>query len=219
LNDGPAASVAHRLVVGGCSALRASLKSVQSAMRRPQLTPGLTDVTEQTLDVVLEHLRLWRADTAETVEALRSHRREIDGVHTRLESPGAVYEYVDFFESTFAKLVADLDRILEELAGGLRRRPVSALRQMAGTAAIEQRRCLQFRDKWVNRPLPYEQVRPLLTRIASITQDQLSDYEDMTSAAAWLASLSGEGAVKGRDIIGRRELFSRLLRRDRSDPT
>ena len=36
-----------------------------------------------------------------------------------------------------------------------------------------------FRDKWINRPLPYEQVRPLLNQISSETRDQLADYREL----------------------------------------
>lgn len=186
-------------------------------MRRPQLIPSLTGEMDPTFEEVLEHLRLWRSDTAATVEELRANRREVDDSQDQLESPNAVYEYVDFFDGEFTKLVAELDRMLVELPTGLRRSHVDELRQLASNAAMEQRRCLQFRDKWINRPLPYEQVRPLLNRILSVTHDQLVDYRDMTHAASRLvAQVGGEPRGERKDI-GRRELFNRFLRRDRGD--
>lgn len=184
-------------------------------MERPRFSPGLTGEMDPTLEDVCEHLRLWRADTAATVVALRADRREVDESRDQLESPKALQEYLDFFAGEFTRLIAELDRIVEELPGGPRRSHVDALRQIASNAAAEQRRCLQFRDKWVNRPLPYESVRPLLNRILSNTRDQLADYYDMTNAATLLSAFAGAEPAAEQKGIGRRELFSRLLRRDR----
>jgi len=186
-------------------------------MQRPRYSPGLSGATNPTLEDVHEHIRLWRTDTAATVEALRADRREVDDSQNQLESPKALYEYLDFFTGEFTRRLADLDRIVEELPSGPRRSHVDALRQIASNAAVERRRCLQFRDKWVNRPLPYEHVRPLLNRILSNTRDQLVDYYDMTNAATQLAVLAGIELSAGQEGIGRRELFSRLLRRDRGE--
>jgi uncharacterized protein YeeX (DUF496 family) len=184
-------------------------------MERPRFFPGLTGTTDPTLKDVHEHIRLWRVDTLATVEALRADRREVDDNQKHLESPEALYEYVDFFVNEFTRRIDELDQIVAELQSGPRRSHVDALRQIARHAAAEQRRCLQFRDKWVNRPLPHEQVRPLLNRILSNTRDQLVDYYEMTNAARQIAAFTGSEPATGQKGIGRRELFSRLLRRDR----
>jgi len=185
-------------------------------MQRPRLSPGLHGATTPTLHDLCEHIRLWRTDTAATLEALRADREEVDDRRTQLENPAALHEYIDFFVDEFTRRLAVLDRIGEEMPSGPRRRHVDALRQMASQAEAEQRRCLQFRDKWINRPLPDEQVRPLLNRILSNTRDQLLDYADMIGAAAQLEALAGPESAKGQQGMGRRELFNRLLRRDRA---
>ena len=58
------------------------------------------------------------------------------------------------------------------------------LRQIASNSAAEQRRCLMFRDKWINKPLPHERMRPLLNDISVTTRDQLTAFRDLTNAAA-----------------------------------
>jgi hypothetical protein len=94
---------------------------------------------------------------------------------------------------------------------------VDALRQLAGAAAAEQRRCGLFRDKWINRPLPYEQVRPLLTGVSNRTRDQLADFRHLTEAARRLESLGDlapRPPVPDDGKLDRRALFNKLVRRD-----
>lgn len=152
-------------------------------------------------------------DTRATIDALGASRREVETSERLLESPKAVYEYIDFFMDWFARVASELEDVLAALPHGPRRRHIDALRQIASNAAVEQRRCLVFRDKWINRPLPYEQVRPLLTRISVDTRDQLVDYRDLTAAAQRFVELAGPDESDDGGM-GRRELFTRFLRRE-----
>jgi hypothetical protein len=72
-----------------------------------------------------------------------------------------------------------------------------------------------FRDKWVNKPLPYETVRPTLTQLAGDVRDQLNDYREMTLAANVLLELNTPPPAAPEpkpEGLGRRELFSKLVR-------
>ena len=66
----------------------------------------------------------------------------------------------------------------------------------------------------INRPLPYEQERPLLNRISNETRDQLADYRELTLAATRLAALAGPLSAPEpppAKTMGRRALFNRLF--------
>lgn len=185
-------------------------------LQRTSFNPPLGEGSAPTLEEIVGHLKLWHSDTAATRAALDELRGQAEERASRLESPKAVREYVDFFAGFFDRAAADIERIAGELPGGVRREHVEALRQIASNAAAEQRRCLMFRDKWINRPLPYEEVRPLLTEISNQTRDQLADYREMNQAALRLETIAGPGAKPpapdGR--MDRRALFNRLVRRD-----
>jgi hypothetical protein len=182
-------------------------------MDRKSFTPALTDAGDLPLDVLLEHLRRWRSDTAATIDRLCAHRERAAEVARQLESPQAVVEYLDFFVDWFRRAGEEIARILEQLARGVDGRAADALAQIASNAALDERRCLIFRDTWINRPLPYEQVRPLLHAISSDTRDQLVDYRDLRLVAARLRALA-ETAPADSQALGRRELLTRLLGRD-----
>jgi hypothetical protein len=162
------------------------------------------------LDDILEHLRRTRAESLETVEALRGARQQAEEQSQKLESPKAVLEYIDFFAGMFTAGAADLERVIGEVRAAVTPAHLDALRQLASNAAAEQRRCLMFRDKWINRPLPYEQVRSLLNQISVDSRDQLTAYKSLTHAVERLQKLSGsEPAVDEGDKLDRRALFTK----------
>ena len=105
---------------------------------------------------------------------------------------------------------AELERVIEELHDGVKREHLDTLRQIASNGAVEQRRCVMFRDKWINRPLPYEQVRGLLNQISVDSRDQLTAYRSLSHAADRLQAMAGADP-KPRDLdrLGRRALFTR----------
>lgn len=183
-------------------------------MNRHDLSPALDDEAVVSVEDVLEHLRRWRDESQASIESLQACRQEVEAGSRQFESPQAIFEYVDFFVGFIGRAMSDLERVATELPGGLLAGHLDALRQIASNAAAEQRRCLMFRDKWINRPLPYEQVRPLLNRVSNETRDQLADYRDLTLAASRLAALSGPLPAPEpppSKTLGRRALFNRLF--------
>lgn len=178
-------------------------------MHRRDVSPELADEAG-----ILEHLGQWREESQASLESLQARRQEVETGSRQLESPQAVFEYIDFFVGFIGRAVADIEQVVNELPQGLKAGHLDALRQIASNAAAEQRRCLMFRDKWINRPLPYEQVRPLLNRISNETRDQLADYRDLTLAATRLAALAGPLPVPEpppAKTMGRRALFNRFF--------
>jgi hypothetical protein len=193
-------------------------------IRRRDFTPALTGESSVWREVMLEHLRRWESDTLETIESLRSHRQRVEASANQLENPQAAIQYIDFFINRFVRFAADFDRVCEEWEQGSRRAVAGSFRQIATSAAAEEHRCIVFRDKWINKPLPYEALRPMLDRICTEVRDQLVDYRDLDRAAVRVETLAGSEGPKGpgsgqqpgedREGFDRRALFSRLFGRD-----
>jgi hypothetical protein len=177
--------------------------------------PTLVPEAELSIEEIVGHLQLWRTDTIAAVDALAAARSAAAESSRQLESPQAVFEHVDVFSELFARTASELERLTEQLPKRLEREHADALAQIASNAAAEERRCLAFRDKWINRPLPYEQVRPLLNRISSEVSGQLADFRELRHLAARLRALAEAGAPpRTASGVGRRELFNRLLGRE-----
>lgn len=184
-------------------------------LERPVVTPGLTDGELVNVDVVLVHLRQWQADTERTRATLQHLRQQVETVTRQLENPKAAVEYLDFFDGFFTRASEEITRLLTDIPTGFAQAHADALKQLASNAAAEVRRTVVFRDKWVNKPLPYESVRPMLSQMAGDVRDQLNDYREMTIAANVLVDLHAQprpAAPPQPESLGRRELFSKLVR-------
>ena len=177
---------------------------------RRTLTPSLADPS-LTRDDALAHLRAWLPDTHATTDALTGLRTETLETAARLENPTAIVAFIDEFLETFQRIAGEVAQMIDELPKGLLERHVDSLRQIASNAAADQRKCLIFRDRWINRPLPYEDVRPLLNRVVTLTRDQLVDYRELTVVADRLAALTPPMPEKGPGL-DRRALFRRFIR-------
>lgn len=160
---------------------------------------------------LLPRLAGWRDETRASVAALNTLRQRSEENARKLESPAAVLEFIDFFSGFFTEAAATLERIGAELEQGPKAAHAEALRQLASNAAVEQRRCLKFRDKWINRPLPYEDVRPLLTEIPTRTDNRLAAYRDLHGAADALEALidPAQPAPDDGRALDRRALFTK----------
>jgi hypothetical protein len=166
---------------------------------RRELEPSLTGDGAVTLEQVTAHVRQWQADTLATVEALRESRHKVEQHASRLESPQAAVQLAEYFVDFLLGVAADLDRLLEGLSTGARREDALALRQLAAAAAAQEQRAVRFRDLWVNKPLPYEDMRPVLDRLSAAARDQLIDYRNLTQAAARLDELVTSAAGGGSE--------------------
>ena len=166
------------------------------------------------LDEIVEQLQRSRSDTLETMELLRASRQQIEEHAKQLEGPGAALEYIDFFLGFFSAAAASLERTCAELPQGPTRSQLDLLREIASNASIEHRRCLMFRDKWINKPLPDERMRPLLNQLSTDSRDQLAAYRGLDNAALSLETLAGpDTASADKGKLDRRALFTRWFGR------
>lgn len=169
---------------------------------------------EPTAADVVEQLGLRQADAMNTLELLRQYRDRVEAEQAALESPAAVFEYLDFFIPSIEDVVAECHRIAGELPTGVKRAQIDMLRQIAANCRVEQRRCLIFRDKCINRPLPNEKMRPLLNDISVTTRDQLTAFFDLDNAAAKLERIinTTQPEPEPERTLGRRQLFTRIFK-------
>jgi hypothetical protein len=160
-------------------------------------------------------LERWRNDAQAAVDGLASLRQRTEESSRHLESPPGVLQFIDFFAMFFGDAAAVFERVRAELEQPPQAVHAEALRQVASNAALEQRRCLQFRDKWINRPLPYEDVRPLLTEIVNATANRLATYRDLAPIADELDVLVRliHPAPEERRALDRRQLFTKWFGR------
>lgn len=166
------------------------------------------------LTAAIEQLGQRRADVVTTLELLQGYRQQAEGDWSSLENPRAVLEYIDFFAELFSRAAGECERVASELPQGIARAHTDALRQVASNSAAEQRRCLVFRDKCINKPLPDERMRPLLNEISVTTRDQLTAFRDLNAVASRLEEMITPPAPSPEEKKGfdRRALFTRLFK-------
>ena len=174
----------------------------------------MTDNPVEAVQSVIEQLGLRHADALATLEQLHGYRLQVESSAAALENPRAVLEYIDFFADMVGRAAAECERVAEDLPEGLLSAHVDALRQVASNSAAEQRRCLAFRDKWINKPLPEERMRPLLNDISVTTRDQLTAFRDLNNAASRLEDIlkPASAAPDVKKGFDRRALFTRLFK-------
>lgn len=166
------------------------------------------------VEQVVEQLGQRRSDAVTTLELLAGYREQIERERAALENPQAVEDYLAFFAGFISAAVAECQRIATSLPAGIQQGDIDVLRQIATNSSVEQRRCLLFRDKCINKPLPHERMRPLLNEISITTRDQLTAFRDLLRAAERLTSLLPAAPVPPapKPGLGRRELFTRLFK-------
>lgn len=169
-----------------------------------------------TIDDVLTQLADRRADAVSTLEHLDVLKAKVEEERAALENPQAVLEYLAFFKDFVGRAVADVDAVAAALPTGALPAHAALLRQVASNSSAEQRRCLLFRDKIINKPLPHERTRPLLNDVSVTTRDQLTAFRDYIRAADRIDRLLAASPPPPEPprVLDRRALFSRLLRRD-----
>jgi hypothetical protein len=165
-----------------------------------------------TIEALMEELRGRHEGAQRAAVALRELRGQVEAGAQQLEGPNAARDYIDFFVDLFDRAAQEIEQIAREIADGVQPAHVDALRQIANNSAAEQRRAGMFRDKWVNKPLPYETMRPLLTAISNTTRDEIAALRALVETAAALQPSLGKTEESDSKGLDRRQLFTRLFR-------
>jgi len=152
-------------------------------------------------------LEQWQGEAQAAADSFATLRQRTEESSQRLESPQGILQFIDFFSMFFADAAAVFERIKAEVAQAPQPVHAEALRQVTSNAALEQRRCLQFRDKWINRPL--------LTEIVNAAANRLTGYHELTPIANELDSLARLIQPQAQDgrPLDRRQLFTKWFGR------
>jgi len=179
------------------------------------VTPDRDVEKTGTIEHAINVLHQRYADAVTTLELLQEYRPQVESGASSLENPTAVLEYLDFFADFVGRTGDECARIARELGQAPASAHAACLGQIADQCAAEQQRCLLFRDKWINKPLPDERMRPLLNEISVTTRDQLTAFAGLENLAARIDELakSPVAPTKTKEGLDRRQLFSRLLGR------
>jgi hypothetical protein len=157
---------------------------------------------------LLEQLGARRNEISSAVDALRLCEERVRDNSGLLESPRAAAQYLTTFINL---LTAVVDGVNGVVIGGEAASPrvvADTLRRLAARAEAEETRCREFSDKWVQKPLPFETVRPLLTQMVSIVRHQLGRVRALEDVANRIESSAPPDPDAGR--FDRRTLFSRF---------
>jgi hypothetical protein len=180
----------------------------------------VTLAADASIEQLIERLAARRVDIITTLELMQGYRENVTTAAGELENPQAVQDYLAYFTTVFANAGDQCGHIAADLTTeGIKKEHIITLKKLSGAGTAEQQRCLQFRDKWINKPLPHESLRPLLNDISITTRDQLTALKDLFEIASRLATLfqaSGSApapAVKEERTFDRRALFTRFLKR------
>src|SRR5262249_47263764 len=120
---------------------------------------------------------------------------------------------LEFFVHFISDAVVLCERVGAEVPAGVTLAQVSELRQVTSNAFAEQRRCLMFRDRCINKPLPFEAMRPFLNEISVTTRDQLTAFRDLGNIAEMLEKLLPVVTPPEPERnFDRRKLFTRFFK-------
>lgn len=115
-----------------------------TSARKRSLSAGMTDYTGVSMDVILEHLRDWRDETARAIEALRGLDREIDQHRDQLDWPDEIHRYVELFLDLLGRYRGDFDRLLLEMPRLVTAAHVEIVQQIHDSASHEEEHCRRF---------------------------------------------------------------------------
>ena len=151
----------------------------------------MTDYTGIQMDVILSHLRDWRDNTAGSEEELRRLQGKVKAHRDRIDDPDDVLDFIDVVLDLFGRYSGDFQRLLAELPRGVTDGHVEVVKQIYDSAALEDRRCVQFKQEHIERGLKDESLRPLVDRIYQESRDMLIDYKDLSNLVPRLRTFVG----------------------------
>jgi len=142
---------------------------------------GMTDYTGVPREDILEHFREWLARTTRMIERLKSYREKVNAQEALFENPREVVQFIDFFIDLFTRYSGDLQRLVSEMPEAITQAHIEIIEQLYSSSKHEERYTITFKQDWVHKSLPHEEVRPLLGDIYGKTRDLLIDYRDMSN--------------------------------------
>lgn len=152
---------------------------------------GWTDYTGVQLDDIIQHLRDWERATKETIVLLQEYRVTANNKAELLENSTEIISYLSFFISLFSRYLSDLQRLLQEVPLGITEAHVEVVNQLYRSSKNEDSITVNFKNDWVYKSLPHEEMRALLDSIYAETRNLLIDYRDLSNIVPRLKTFIG----------------------------
>jgi hypothetical protein len=147
--------------------------------RERGLTVGSTDYTGYPMADIIRHLKDWRDNTRKTHDALVKLQKQAEQNKGKLENADAVIAYCEHFIDIFDRYAGDFDRLIDELPKGVRTRHLEILGQLFDNSREQSRASIDFKNDWVYKGLPHEDMRPMLDSIYEESRSMMDDYLDL----------------------------------------
>jgi len=141
----------------------------------------MTDFTAVSLDDILSSFCGWLTHTSKTIDLLESYEISVENNRSLIESPNEVLTFIRIFGDLFSRYKNDLEILIAEMPNRVVEGHIEIVRQLNDSARYEEELTIQFKNDWVHKSLPHEEVRPLLDNIYANTRDLLVDYKDMSN--------------------------------------
>ncbi len=142
---------------------------------------GWTDYTGVSLADITHHLSDWERSTRETIALLEEYRATAEEKAGLLENAQEVISYLSFFIGLFSRYLSDLQRLVREIPSGVTEAHVEIINQLYRSSKTEDDSTVRFKNDWVYKTLPHEEMRTLLDNIYGETRSLLIDYRDLSN--------------------------------------
>lgn len=152
---------------------------------------GWTDYTGVSLEDICQHLSEWEKLTRDTISQLEKYRATVKNKAELLENAREVTSYLNFFIDLFSRYLSDIQRLVRELPSGVTEAHVEIVRQLYRSSKTEDDVAIRFRNTWIEKKLPHEEMRPLLDDIYADTRAVLIDYSDLSNLVPRLKTFVG----------------------------
>lgn len=162
---------------------------------------GMTDYTGVGLDNIHVHLREWMENTDKTINDLRRYRESAENQSSLLKNSKQIISYIDYFIDLFSRYRSDLERLVDETKESVSAAHVEIISQLYKSSTVEEQTTIQFRDDWVYRSLPHEEIRPLLDDVYRDTRDRLIDFRDLSNLAPRLKTFIRDSSPLSSEVL------------------
>lgn len=142
---------------------------------------GMTDYTGVSLEDILSHFCDWLKNTSKTIELLESYASKVEENGALLENPEEVLSFVNFFINLFIRYKNDFETLVKEMQEGVLEAHIEIVKQLYKSSELEENHTIRFKNDWVYKSLPHEEMRPLLDDIYANTRGLLVDYRDLSN--------------------------------------
>jgi hypothetical protein len=142
---------------------------------------GMTDYTGVKLEDIQADFNGWLTNTTKTIQSLQNYRKEAKSSSALLENPTEIISFIEYFIDLFSRYENDIKRLNSEIKKEVTPSHIEIISQLYKSSKIEEQSTINFKNDWVYKALPHEEMRTLLDNIYGDVRDMLIDYKDLSN--------------------------------------